>query len=400
MFKNISSFLFSFVIVCIILGTATAIIAYGRGYRFNLTDYSLNSTGLVVIQSEPTGAQIFIDGKLKTATSATLTLPPGTYTVTIAKVGFQSWEKHIKVQGEVVNKIDALLLPTNPSLTALTASGITNPILSPDGSKLAYIVPDTTTPASPSAISAIKPGIWVLDLVDKPLGLNRDAREIAKTNGIDFTKSVLSWSPDNKQLLATFTKPTSYYLFDVDTITELPAPIFNIETIQSNWKSIKEQHEKEQLSTLRKPIVDIATSSTQIISFSPDETKILYQASTSATLPQVIIPPLLGPNSTDEVREIKEGNIYVYDIKEDRNYLVSSASTVPQWLPTSRHLVLVRKNTVEIMDFDGINRHTAYAGPFWEDFAVPWASGGKLVILTNLNPQASTLNNLYIVNLR
>lgn len=400
MFKNISSILFPFVIICFILGTAAAIIAYGRGYRVDLTNYSLNSTGLVVIQSEPSGAQIFIDGKLKTATAATLTLPPGTYTVTIAKAGFQSWEKHIKVQGEIVNKIDALLLPTNPSLTALTASGITSPVLSPDGSKLAYIVPDVSTPASSSTTTAISPGIWVLDLIDKPLGLNRDAREIAKSNGIDFTHATLSWSPDNKQILATFTKPATYYLFDLDTFTEFPIPITTIKTVQTDWKTIKDQHEKEQLSTLPKPIIDIATSSARIISFSPDETKILYQASISATLPQVIIPPLLGPNSTEEIRSIKPGSIYVYDVKEDRNYLVSTAQTIPQWLPSSRHLVLVRKNTVEIMDFDGVNRHTAYAGPFWDSFAVPWASGGKLVILTNLNPQANALDNLYIVNLR
>lgn len=52
------------------------------------------------------------------------------------------------------------------------------------------------------------------------------------------------------------------------------------------------------------------------------------------------------------------------------------------------------------MDYDGANKRTAYAGPFWDSFAVPWVSGGKLVILTNLNSAASAVNNLYIVNLR
>ena len=400
MLAKIRSILFPFAIVCIILGTAAAIIAYGRGYRFDVTNYALNSTGLVVIQSEPNGAQIIIDGKIKTATPATITLRPGTYTITIAKEGFQSWEKHINVEGEVVNKIDALLLPTNPSLAALTASGIVNPSLSPDGSKLAYIVPETITTATSSAGIATKPGIWVLDLVDKPLGFNRDAREITKSDTIDFSKATLSWSPDNKQILATMPKPVAYYLFDVDQLTENPQQIFDIKTIQNDWKMLKEQHEKEQLSTLPKLFTDVATTSAHILAFSPDETKILYQASTSATIPLVKIPRLLGPNSTEETRTIKTGFTYVYDIKEDRNYLVSTITSIPQWLPTSRHLLLVSKNTVEIMDFDGINRHTAYAGPFWDSFAVPWASGGKLVILTNLNTQASAMNNLYIVNLK
>lgn len=400
MLSKIRSILFPFAIVSIILGTAVAIIAYGRGYRIDLTNLALNSTGLVVIQSEPNGAQIIVDGKIKTATPATLTLKPGNYTITVAKEGFQSWEKHIKVEGEVVNKIDALLLPTNPSLAALTASGIVNPSLSPDGSKLAYIVPQTVLTATSSAGVATKPGIWVLDLVDKPLGFNRDAREITKTGPIDFSKATITWSPDNKQILATLPKPIKYYVFDIDTLTENPQELFDIKTLQNDWNILKEQHDKEKLSTLPKLFTDVATSSARFITFSPDETKILYQASTSATLPIIKLPRLLGPNSTDEIRTIKKDYTYVYDIKEDRNYLVSTATSMPQWLPTSRHLVLVSKNTVEIMDFDGINRHTAYAGPFWDSFAVPWASGGKLVILTNLNPQASSMNNLYIVNLK
>jgi hypothetical protein len=400
MIAKFRSVFISFVIVCVILGTAFTIIAYGRGYRIDLTNLAVNSTGLVVIQSEPNGAQIIIDGKLKTATPATLTLKPGSYTITVAKDGFQSWEKHIKVQGEVVNKIDALLLPTNPSLAALTASGIVSPALSPDGSKLAYIVPETITTASSSPTLATKPGIWILDLVDKPLGFNRDAREITVSDTIDFSLATLSWSPDNKQLLATLPKPVAYYVFDVDQLTLNPQQIFDIKTIQNDWKSIKDQHEKEQLSTLPKLFTDVATTSAQILAFSPDETKILYQASRSASVPIIKIPRLLGPNSTEEIRTLKTGYTYVYDIKEDRNYLVSTAKSTPQWLPTSRHLVLVSKNTVEIMDFDGINRHTAYVGPFWDSFAVPWASGGKIVILTNLNTQASAVNNLYIVNLK
>lgn len=400
MVAKIRSILFPFAIVCTILSTAALIIAYGRGYRFDITNLAFNSTGLVVVQSEPSGAQIIINGNIKTATPATLTLRPGTYTVTVAKEGFQSWEKHIKVEGEVVNKLDALLLPTNPSLAALTASGIVNPSLSPDGSKLAYIVPQTVTTATSSATLATKPGIWVLDLVDKPLGFNRDAREITRSNDIDFSATTLSWSPDNKQILATMPKPIKYFLFDVDKLTETPQEILDIKTIQNDWKVIKEQHEKEQRATLPKLFTDVATASATILAFSPDETKILYQASASATIPIIKLPRLLGPNATAEIRTLKKGYTYVYDIKEDRNYLVSTLASIPQWLPTSKHLVLVSKNTVEIMDFDGINRHTAYAGPFWDSFAVPWASGGKIVILTNLNTQASAVNNLYIVNLK
>ncbi len=414
MVAKIRSFLIPFVTVCIILGTAIAVIAYGRGYRVG-TDGSLNPTGLIVLQSEPSGAQIIIDDKVKTATQATLTLPPGWYNIAIAKDGFQSWSKRMKIQGEVVTKVEALLLPTNPSLTALTASGVVNPAISPDGAKLAYVIPETT--ATTSATLPTKPGVWVLDLIDKPLGLNRDARQLAKSGAINFTKATLTWSPDSKEVLATLS-PTSNYLLDAVGTNGQPAPVSNIKLLESDWQKIKDQRLKEQLVTVPKLFSDTASVIAKLITFSPDETKILYEATTSATLPAVITPPLIGTNPTEETRTLTPGNLYVYDIKEDRNYLVAKVSQLlPQrtaasaktasdisqalhWLPTSRHLVLVTKDRVEIMDYDATNRRTAYAGPFWDSFAVPWASGGKLVILTNLNTSASAVNNLYIVNLR
>jgi len=417
MTAKIRSFLMPFVTVCIILGVAASIIAYGRGYRLR-TDGSVQPTGLIVLQSDPSGAQIIIDDKIKTATQATLTLPPGWYNVTIAKDGFQSWHKRMKVQGEVVAKAEALLLPINPSLTALTASGVVNPSLSPDGSKLAYIIPNQTTATTSAALASTKPGVWVLDIVDKPLGLNRDARQVAKSGTVNFSKATLTWSPDSKEILAT-TAPLTNYLLAADQTNENPEVVSNIKLLQTNWQKIKNQRMKEQLVTVPELFTDMASASAKLLSLSPDETKILYEATAAAVLPQIITPALIGPNPTEETRTLASGTVYVYDIKEDRNYQVAKSnllapapvsktapilpfdiSSVLHWLPTSRHLVVVMKDKVEIMDYDGANRRTAYAGPFWDAFAVPWASGGKLVILTNLNSAASAVNNLYLINLR
>jgi len=417
MTQPIRSFLISFVTVCIILGVAGAIITYGRGYRLH-SDGSVQSTGLIVLQSDPSGAQIIVDGKIKTATQATLTLPPGWYDITIAKDGFQPWQKRMKVQGEVVAKVEALLLPINPSLTALTATGVVNPVLSPDGSRLAYIIPNTTATTSAN-LATTKPGVWVLDLVDKPLGLNRDAKQIATSRIINFSKATLLWSPDNKDVLASLS-PTTNYLLDAEEANTSLAPVSDIKLLQSEWKTIKEDRVKDQLVTVPLAFTSVASQAASLIAFSPDETKILYEATGSATIPLAIIPPIIGTNPTEESRMLVPNNIYVYDIKDDRNYLVAKrsqlaptaaaqknkptpvfdVSQILHWLPTSKHLVVVSKDKVEIMDYDGVNKRTAYGGPFWDSFAVPWVSGGKLVILTNLNSAASAVNNLYIVNLR
>lgn len=407
MIMRIRSFLIPFVTICIILAVATAVIAYGRGYRFDFSRGALKATGLLVVHSDPAGAQILVDDKLSSASPTTLNLPPGWYTITVSKEGFQSWSQKVKVQGEVVAHVDAVLIPANPSLTAITASGVANPVLSPDGTKLAYVIPTPPSTQTNGAVLATTPGVWVLDVVDKPLGLNRDARQIATSTAVDFSKAILSWSPDSKQVLATISAKYANisYLFDTDKVNDPPAPVSDIKTLQTAWANLTAQRDKEKLATLPPDLINVATASMGFRSFSPDETKILYEATDSATIPTIINPPLIGSDPTIQQRTLQKGKLYVYDVKEDKNFAINIPFTalipqILQWLPSSRQLLWVGNEKIEILDYDGTNERTAYSGPFWDSFAVPWASGGKIVILTNLNPSASAVNNLYAVNLR
>jgi hypothetical protein len=52
------------------------------------------------------------------------------------------------------------------------------------------------------------------------------------------------------------------------------------------------------------------------------------------------------------------------------------------------------------MEYDRTNWTTLYSGPFDGSFLAPWPGGGRLVILTNLNPGQAKLPNLYTLNLR
>src|ERR1700690_3593733 len=74
-----------------ILGASAVIIAYGRGYR---TDgLNVKPTGLLSTSSDPIGAQVFIDGKLITATNNSVNVDPGSHAIQISKDGYLSWEK-------------------------------------------------------------------------------------------------------------------------------------------------------------------------------------------------------------------------------------------------------------------------------------------------------------------
>lgn len=407
--KNLKSVVISFVIFCGIIISSISVIAYGRGYRPDFKKNTIKPTGLLSATSDPVGSQVFIDGKLKTATNNATNVEPGWYTVRIAKDSYISWEKKLRIQGEVVTRADAFLFPSNPSLSPLTTTGIQQPTLSPDGTKIAFTVPLSTKIEDGSA--AKRAGLWILDLADRPLGRNRDPQLIgASEESVDLSKGTVRWSPDSEQIMLAISPFVRLYtVAKPETFQDVSNRYISI---LSEWESERFSRQQQILAGFKQPIIDLATSSAKILAFSPDETKILYEATASATIPNIIVPELIGTNPTEEQRTISPNKLYVYDSREDKNFFVLDKKEIPSskivkptpqsvaWFPTNRHLVLVLPGKIDIMEYDRTNWITVYSGPFSGDFLAPWTNGSRLVILTNLNPNAGSLPNLYTVNLR
>ena len=55
------------------------------------------------------------------------------------------------------------------------------------------------------------------------------------------------------------------------------------------------------------------------------------------------------------------------------------------WLPDSTHLLYINDKKINVIEDDGSNMTTLYAGPFVGHYVFPWPDGSKIVILTNLN---------------
>ncbi|HYM65122.1 MAG TPA: PEGA domain-containing protein [Candidatus Sulfotelmatobacter sp.] len=388
------------------LVTATAlVIFFGSGYRigFGGGGAILSGTGLLVTTSSPNGAQVFINGHLTTATDNTINLSPGEYDVKIFKDGYFPWEKKIEIKKEVVSKADALLFPNAPKLESITNIGISVPVEDPSKTKIAYLV---------ASQSAVKNGIYVLDMTARPiLTLQSASSQIANDTTGSFSNSIISWSPDSAELLAKISGPlfSTTYLLQSGNINDSPQDVTEtISTVNASWQKLKAEKEKALMDSLSKKLKKTVAENFNILEWSADETKILYEASQSATLEPIIVPPLIGTDSTPEVRSIKKGQIYVYDIKEDRNYKILDSLPKKQeensplsikWYPDSKHLVLVHDGKIDMMEYDAANQTTVYAGPFTDDYVFPWPDATKLVILTNLgNPAIAP--NLYTVGLK
>lgn len=394
------------VFVLLALGTI-AVVLYGRGYEFGFGNGrpEVTGTGLLVATSTPDGAQVFINGHLSTATNNTINLSPGTYDIKIVKDGYFSWEKNLVVQKEVVTKAAALLLPKAPKLESITDSGVTNPSIDPSYTKIAYTV---------ASQSATQNGIYVLNLQDQSLlTLQSGANQIVSDSlGISFSTATLSWSPDGQNILASIPnlitpdKPTLYLLSASGNNTS-PKDVTETfaTTVKPQWDKELSTKEQSEVSSLKDTLEQFAKQNFDILAWSPDDTKILYQASASATIPQIIKPSLIGTNSIPEQRNLDQGAVYVYDVKEDKNYqVVGSDKTFGKdykltWFPDSEHLIYVHDKKIDLVEYDKTNDTTIYAGPFIDSDVFPWNNGTKIVMLTDFN-NPSTGANLYTISLK
>lgn len=334
-----------FITLCsavIIFGGTYVAIRFAKGYRPTLNG-DLKGTGLLAANSFPNGAQVYLNGKLTTATDTTMNLEPGSYEVEIKKDGFTPWKKMLTIEKELVTQTNALLFPTAPGLTPLTYTGATTVTPSPDGQRLLFYVA--------SASAQAKNGLYVMDLTDSVLSFQRGAHQIAQeTKGIDLQKAEYVWSPDSTQLLLSF--DGKHLMLDpgkLNNLTELTDVGYKLPRILSEWE--EELYKRERVVHAKFPdrIQQIATESALNVYVSPDDERMMYTATAALTLEDNLIPPVPAANSQPQERELIPGGIYVYDRKEDRNFHIGTQQpeNIPVIAPVVTKKTTVKKKVVQ-----------------------------------------------------
>lgn len=432
----------------IIAGGSYLAIMYAQGnYRITRSGILVES-GLLSVNSFPTGAQVFVDGELLTATDDTLYLEPGDYNIRLIKDGYSPWEKDVKIEKELVTQADARLFPIAPSLTPLTFTGAENLLPSPDGRKIVYY--------TASASAQTRNGLYVLDLNDSINPFQKTSRQIAADVPLyELNDANFIWSPDSSQLMIlTRLKQVVVDVSQMSNLLSLPDISFRRSDILSEWEEEMYLRERQYLAEFPEEVIQVATQSANNVYIAPDKKKLLYTATASATLAPNLIPPLPSTNTQPESREIQPGGIYVYDREEDKNFLISQDESLTkndvinkslladdlfekkprtlvaspsafdrlqeqdaantawrfntyhtsltldtlQWFSDSDHLLFVKNNRIQIISYDGTNRTTLYSGPFAESFIYPWPDGSRIMILTTFSPD--TPQNLYSIELK
>src|SRR3989344_812285 len=372
-------FVITIATLIIIAIAASVAIFLAKGYTFSAKEKRIVGTGIITISSEPDSASVFIDGHLTTATNATISsLPPKSYSVKVVREGFIPWEKQVSVQEGLVTPVKVTLFPAIPTIYPLTYNGVASPTLSPDGSKLAYVVPVS---------AGKKAGVWVwTQTSNQPISFARSAEPHQITQNIiaDFSKAFLRWSGDSKQVLATV--GNNNYLLEADKLNSEPRDVTPIlkATIQT-WEEDSKSKNEARVLTVRDAAIRQIASSSADVRWSPDETKFMVVEE--------------GIPETKSGETLSTETAKVFDLENKKEYQLPPAK-VHTWLPDSRHIVLIEEGTISVADLDGTNKAVIYAGSFLDSFVFPWLDSSRLVIISSFPTPTASEPNLYGINLK
>ncbi|MDP2874306.1 MAG: PEGA domain-containing protein [bacterium] len=377
----------SFLLTLLGLVAATAVvILFAKGYRLNLPTQEIKKTGMLSVKSYPDGAKIILNGKLTSVTNNAITsLSPGSYQVKITKEGFASWEKEVQVFEELVTEIDALLISLTPKLEPLTNTGIRNPALSSDGTKIAYCDRNSS-----------HPGVYVINLAASgpPISLFRTSSQltVADTKSTAYSLAEkLSWSPDDSEILIKMNNRGFFLVSSPGNPSRKDLPLSEETGVQQEWE---EERLAKRLSFLEiatrkleipEEILRISTNSATLWSF--NQRKFLYRKEREGMV-EFHSYNLEDPLPIGEVRDSK-----TLTLKADQIEKVAIF-----WHSDNQHVVLVENSVISLLEVDGSNQTEVFAGNLNPKFVFTAPGGDKLVILTSFNPKNDP--NLYTVSLR
>lgn len=386
-------------VLILITSVTFGISFFARGYQISTKGkVSFLATGIISATSRPKGASVYINDRLITATDDTINLTPDQYTIRIVKDGYLPWQKTVQVKKEIVFQTDTQLFRSAPDLKPITLTGALNPTSSPDGSLVIFSV---------ASASAVKDnGLYLLQLSDSTNFLTKNSTKQLSSNlpNIDWSKYTFTFSPNSKQILAHHTTTNVNYLINIDTNTDFKN-LYDITPklaiIKADWQVQEQEIIKAKTALLPTQLqAFVSTSSAQDIVFNADDTKVLFLAQKDGSLQKDLITPPPAQSTQTQSRDIKAGSYYVYDLKEDTNFLIGSKDKLYHlnWLANSNNLIYIDNQRIQTVEYDNTNQQTLFAGNFNKDVVYSWADGSRIITL--IAPYSNAQENLYSISIR
>jgi PEGA domain len=186
---------YGLVAIAVLLATLI-MISYAYGYAVD-REGDLRQRGLVFVSSQPSGAQLYVNGKREQDTNTKLNLNEGSYSLKIERSGYQSWQRNVTIDGSSVSHyVYPLLVPTRLT-TRQVKTYETAPVLT------------TQSPDRRFLVALTDPVKGTFDVVDQ----NKNQDAISETDSFAVpealmtassttpTWEVLEWSNNNRHML-------------------------------------------------------------------------------------------------------------------------------------------------------------------------------------------------------
>jgi hypothetical protein len=121
-YKTRIGILIGFIVLFFI--TAPLVVLYTAGYRWNEKKVRLEKVGIIFLRSRPSGAEIYLNGTLRSehAPARLRNLLPSTYDIKVAKNGYGSWEKTLPVSSGLTTFAEGIVLWKKAAPEALASA--------------------------------------------------------------------------------------------------------------------------------------------------------------------------------------------------------------------------------------------------------------------------------------
>lgn len=193
-----------FMLVIIILTVITLTFVV-MGYHLN-EDGELEQSGLVQVDSIPVGATVFInDEALESKTNTSKILPEGSYTISLKKDGYTSWEKTVKTHSGLLTKL------SYPTLYKLDRKSET--IKKFD--EVPYLFISSPNRDNALALFENSPVFRLINLESNEF--KSTEIDLKKLLGSDFSNlKVIDWNKNGERIIISFTRENSTHYATVD----------------------------------------------------------------------------------------------------------------------------------------------------------------------------------------
>ena len=184
---------------------APVLVVYTTGDVYDFGTHRFVKTGMLSVATSPSGAKIFLDGKLVgTSPEHVRFLAPGDYDVKITKAGYDTWDKRLNVRSQFTTFV-------NPNISALYLYKSRPAVRGVAQDAQDFVV-------SGNALTFATPhGLFATD-ADNPSKVQQYGSE-------NFTGASLTASPSGNFVLVRTATSTSVFDVDARKITTLTFPM-------------------------------------------------------------------------------------------------------------------------------------------------------------------------------